>query len=68
MLVRLRILPRALLAEEAQRLGEDFPAGPSSTVPRQLTIKQEAAFGSRPNGLGSRAQDKNTQLERQAPN
>lgn len=40
---------------------------PSPTVPRQLTIKQEAAFGYKPNGLGSRAQDKNTQLEGKLP-
>lgn len=52
---------------EVQRLDQGLPRG-RAAGPRWLTIKQEAAFGSKPHGVGSRAQDKNIQLERQAPN
>lgn len=66
--MHLGILPGVQLAEEVQPLAEDFLLRESTPVPRQLTTKQEATSGYKPHGLGSRAQDKNKQLERQAPN
>lgn len=66
--IQLRLLPNPGSLQRCSIWMRPFRWGLSPTVLRQLTIKQEAAFGCRPNGLGSRAQDKNIQLERQAPN